>query len=499
MGRSGWADRLRHEWLPPTGRHSAVLGAILIALVWISAHLFFENERLSAEQAAIQNSENLAGAFDEHLSRSIWEIDRSLQIARTRYLRDPETFELYEWLKATPLFPNEALQITVIDRDGFLKLSSADPAIYGGIDLRDREHFRTHVHSQRDDLFISKPLVLRSTGLQSVQLARRITNQDGSFGGVIVAALDPSYLTRIYNTVNTGVDGFIRVIGVVRATSGQGTSMLGKDLSAAGMFQTFPKKPRGWYYTKSGISDGIPRLISYRAVTNYPLIIMIGRSTREIFARLESQRRNGHLIAAGLTLLILSATAFSLRGHWQRAKSKRSLEQSNMLLNATLEHIPVGVCMFGADRKLVLANDLYSTMYGLDPAGMHSNITGNSGGPGRGREQPEGLREISQGPSRGLVQSKCRCDRKRVAGRTRYRNQPSRLAGRRAGCDPSGHYDREASRRKDHQAGALRQFDQSCQSRALPGLCRGCDPQVPHAWRRFCGAFARPRPLQGGQ
>ena len=40
-------------------------------------------------------------------------------------------------------------------------------------------------------------------------------------GGVIVAALDPSYLTRIYNTVNTGADGFIRVVGVdgvVRAT-----------------------------------------------------------------------------------------------------------------------------------------------------------------------------------------------------------------------------------------------------------------------------------------
>ena len=377
MGPDGWVDRLRHEWLPATGRHSAVLGAILIALVWISAHLFFENERLSAEQAAIQNSENLAGAFDEHLSRSIWEIDRSLQIARTRYLRNPEAFELYEWLKATPLFPDEVVQVSVIDRDGFVKLSSLDPKNFAGIDLRDREHFQFHAHAQRDELFISKPIIGRTSGKWSVQLARRIERADGSFGGIIVASLDPAYLTRIYNAVNTGTDGFIRVVGIdgtVRATSGQ-MSMLGKDLSKASLFKSFPDRTNGWYYTKSNISDAVPRLISYRAVPNYPLIIIIGRSTQEIFARLESQRRNGHLIAAALTLLILSATAFSLRGHRQRAKSKRSLEQSNMLLNATLEHIPVGVCMFGADRKLVLANDLYSTMYGLDPTRIHPKTT----------------------------------------------------------------------------------------------------------------------------
>ncbi len=35
-----------------------------------------------------------------------------------------------------------------------------------------------------------------------------------------------------------------------------------------------------------------------------------------------------------------------------------------MLLNATLGNMPHGICMFGPDTKLVLANELYSTMYG---------------------------------------------------------------------------------------------------------------------------------------
>ena len=50
-----------------------------------------------------------------------------------------------------------------------------------------------------------------------------------------------------------------------------------------------------------------------------------------------------------------------------REAAKKRLEHANMLLNATLANMPHGICMFGADKKLVLANDLYSTMYGLDP------------------------------------------------------------------------------------------------------------------------------------
>jgi diguanylate cyclase (GGDEF)-like protein/PAS domain S-box-containing protein len=37
--------------------------------------------------------------------------------------------------------------------------------------------------------------------------------------------------------------------------------------------------------------------------------------------------------------------------------------------------MPHGICMFGADKKLVLANDLYCTMYGLDPKEIRPGAT----------------------------------------------------------------------------------------------------------------------------
>ncbi len=123
----------------------------------------------------------------------------------------------------------------------------------------------------------------------------------------------------------------------------------------------------GWFYTDSVLSDHLRRLIAYRSVKDYPLIITVGLATDEIFSRLDAQQRTGFLAAAVLSLLILIVTGFSVRGHVLRDAAKKRLERANMLLNATLANMPHGVCMFGADKRLVLANELYSTMYGLDP------------------------------------------------------------------------------------------------------------------------------------
>jgi len=350
-------------------QRSVVLGAILISLVWMALSFFLTNEHDSAERAAIQNSTNLAGAFEEHLSRSLSEIDRSLKIIRILQARDPGTFNLADWLKSNRVLTNDVLQIAVVDREANVKVGVEGTA-QTIADSRLGEAYKAHADTVQDRLFIGKPVLDPATGRWSLHLSRRINDSRGLFNGVIVAALDPAYLTRIYNSVNIGKDGYIRVVGLdgaVRATSGRTFSILEKDFSGSDLIRKLSAVPDGWFYTRSSLSDNVRRLIAYRSVTDYPLVITVGLGTHEIFARLEAQKRSGYLVAAALSLMILVVTGFSVRGQLLRDAAKKRLEHANMLLNATLANMPHGICMFGADERIVLANDLYSTMYGIDP------------------------------------------------------------------------------------------------------------------------------------
>jgi diguanylate cyclase (GGDEF)-like protein len=374
-------ERVKNTWrecLPFIGRSAALIGAILIGLVWLNVHLFLENERRSTEQAAVANAMNLAGAFEEHLSRSFGDIDRTLNVIRARYVESPDTFDLADWLRNAPLLDDEIMQVGIIGPDGTLKLIGADATTFVGIDLRDREYFRVHRESRSTELFISKPVVGRVTGQWTVHVSRRIELADGSFGGVVAAALDRASLTRIYNAVSVGTHGYIRILGtdgVVRGSSGTSMSALGRDFSKGDVFKHYPQETSGWYDLDSALGDRLERLLVFRAIARYPLIITIAQSSREVFASLTAKREIAYLAASVLTVLILLVTALSIRGSIAREAYRKRVEHTNMLLQTTLANIPHGVCMYGADYKLEIANDLYSTMYGLDPKQVRPGIT----------------------------------------------------------------------------------------------------------------------------
>src|SRR5258708_37613268 len=103
----------------------------------------------------------------------------------------------------------DGVNLVLIGPDGIMVASSISSET--GVDLRDREHFKVHVDSHEDRLFISKPVVGRVSGRTTIQLSRRIERPDGSFAGVILASLDPSYFARLYDSIEAGSECYFRV------------------------------------------------------------------------------------------------------------------------------------------------------------------------------------------------------------------------------------------------------------------------------------------------
>src|ERR1700694_603272 len=97
------------RWLRAIAQGSTLLSAIAVGLVWAGVGFLSDVKRNDVEREAVQISANLARAFEEHLSRSLNEIDRSLKIIRTNYTLDHNRFNLRAFLTVSQLFDDQTL------------------------------------------------------------------------------------------------------------------------------------------------------------------------------------------------------------------------------------------------------------------------------------------------------------------------------------------------------------------------------------------------------
>jgi PAS domain S-box-containing protein len=187
------------------------------------------------------------------------------------------------------------------------------------MDLADQEHYRVHLDADKDELFISKPVIGRTTGRMTIQLSRRLDNPDGSFGGAIVASIDQSNLSRFYDSIDVGKDGAIVVIGldrVIRASRGFKTVNPDGFYQGLALFEKLRESPTG-FYANHGIVDGTIRLVSYRKIESLPLVVTVALAQHEVFADYWRERGLYYIAATVLTVVILITIGL---GAWRKQK-----------------------------------------------------------------------------------------------------------------------------------------------------------------------------------
>lgn len=371
----GWLAASRPA-LASLHQPASYLGLVTIVFLWAGLYLHLTYVWQKSEHAAIQNTGNLAHAFAEHISRAIADVDWTIQILRAGYQRDPLNFDFDVLLGPSNVNNNFAFQVGLIGPDGIL-LKSNPPALSTGIDLSDREHFRVFAESRDDRLFVSKPLLGRVSNRWAIQLARGIRDIDGAFAGVIVASIDPDYLVKFYESIDLGKGGVVRLVGmdrVVRAQVGFDADLIGQTVMGSRLFSKLAEAPSGYYLGSGGTTDGTERLLSYRALTGYPLIVNVGVSLQEVFGEYENSRRFFSIVAALLTALILvfmagnAVRSANLRRTREalRVSEARALEKSHEL-EVTLDHMNQGLIMIDPQGRIAVVNNRAIELLGLPP------------------------------------------------------------------------------------------------------------------------------------
>ena len=334
-------------------RGSALLGLIIVGILWAGVGLMFHRDLQQDYASVVQRNENYALLFQENVLRSLGEIDKTLLYLRRRVEALKDTTDYQRIVESTDVHSDIIVQVAIANSKGIARASNAVKELAKPIDISDREHFKFQVNNTSDTLFISTPVVGRASGKWSVQLTRRFLNKDGTFAGIVIASMDPAYFTSFYDQVNLGADTSVAMIGsdgVVRSEGGGAIAQLalGQDMSGTDLFKRLQNTSDGTFVEpRSTAEDSL--VVSARRVSGYPLWVTVSTKERQIYQSAWSSLRRNVLIAAFLTALVLLALEKILR-------AEARAEQKARQLQLTLEHIGQGIMLVTPDRKIPIIN-----------------------------------------------------------------------------------------------------------------------------------------------
>jgi diguanylate cyclase (GGDEF)-like protein len=343
-------------------RSSAIFGTVLIAMLWAGVILKYSEDVQSDKRDAERSNQNFAMVFEENVLRSIGEIDKALLYLRRSIETRKDSADLNTIANTTDVLSEIIVQVAIIDAAGIMRASNIGPQPAPPLDLSDREHYRVHINSGEDQLFISKPVVGRASGKWSVQFSRRFSNADHSFAGVVVASLDPEHFTKFYNKIDFGTLASISLIGgdgVVRSSGGTaGGFALGQDLNGGPLVSHIRAGISPATFEVSDRSRGKPRLITVRKVKGHPLWVSVSTDESEIYKGSWADFQLHALAALVLTLVILMAMERILR---TEAKARHKAEQ----LQLTLENMSQGIMLVTKDLQIPIINSRCGELLGL--------------------------------------------------------------------------------------------------------------------------------------
>jgi diguanylate cyclase (GGDEF)-like protein/PAS domain S-box-containing protein len=335
----------------------AFIAAAALAVVGFVAWKAWDAQEKTLAGTAI-DATNLARSLSEHASRTFGEVDLALadvvervqngglepdQIDRTRRL-------MAERARSTP----QIRELVVLDDQGLWKATSQ--AYLPAHSNDDRDYFKAHRADPSQDVRINLPVMSRNTNRLSILLTRRVSRADGSFAGVVVAAIDASYFQKIYDSFDIGAHGGITLLrrdGTVLIRRPI-ADVVRSSVTSSRLFEDMNEKPSGYYRAISAF-DGLAKVIAFVRVAEYPVVTVVALSEEEALAHWRRQLL-ADLAVTGVLLAILIGLGFALVHQTrQREAMQRDLLESEQRYRLIADNAGdvVGVFDFDGNRHYI--------------------------------------------------------------------------------------------------------------------------------------------------
>lgn len=303
----------------------AILGNLVLAL---------SDARQEVLLKATHTAQNLAQALEQHTAGSVNAAEIALNgTVKTLQLLPEQTPAnraviddlLAETIRNLPF----VRAIWVLDADGNMIYDSEN--LPGRYNLADRLYFRVHRPDPDVGLFIDH-LTLSKHGVWFIPVSLRVARPDGSFGGVVAAALEPEYLRRFYRSLDVGKEGVVALMRtdgslLQRVPTVEGA--MGRDLVPPPRFVKELRSSATGCYTDRSRLDQVTRLYCYRRVPETPLVIVLGLGVAESLAEWRATAKAYVLGSLVLVLISLSLGAMVLQELRRRKVQEVRIQRLN--------------------------------------------------------------------------------------------------------------------------------------------------------------------------
>ena len=288
------------------------------------------------EDHGFRTAANLAHVLEEQTVRSIQAVDLTLdgivdtlRAADIYVEHDPDFEESMRRRLATLPYVRAFF---VIGHDGFITQDTDHP-FTPRANLADRPYFKTHAENPSLGGLISAPLLSRSTGTWFFAISRRVVRPDGSFGGVAVAAVEVRYFEAFYRALRLGKQDTINLFlrdGTMLLRAPLGDVVLGGKYADHVLFREhLPKSDVGALRAVMS-SDSYPRIVSYRAARDYPVVVAVMLSEQAIIATWRDNTIAAYAAASAFALIlgVLTFSYVRYRRRYERAREHHMRAQN---------------------------------------------------------------------------------------------------------------------------------------------------------------------------
>ncbi|MBL0224448.1 MAG: PAS domain-containing protein [Geobacteraceae bacterium] len=349
--------------------------AMILLIIGFSTWKSVGEYRLTI-RAAEQKSRGYARALKEHAERTFSEADNVL-LDTIDHIKDhggidrENSRHLREFLFRHPRNVPQVGSIILVNRDGLLFAHSLETPVKQA-DVADREYFIHHRDNPADDTpFLSKPVQSRINGKWRFTLSRPVRSDSGVFEGLVAVAFEMEYFQDFYRSLDLGKKGRIVIVrkdGALILTEPYRDHDYSVDFSKSYLFLThLPRSPRGTFQIKGGkaLLEKTPRIISYEALDNFPLVANANMGTDEVTAAWRDTTYKQAVITAAACLALILLTIALLR-------QIRRIEQAYLLQTEHQAEIAAA-----EERYRLLVDNLPVVVWRSDENGVTSFISRN--------------------------------------------------------------------------------------------------------------------------